>query len=90
MKKMMFLVVFLLATTGMVAMAADNDEALKAQMKKDCAPLFADGAACSNLAKGSRKCVRMNVDKGGAACVAFEKANKAFFDAGMKDEIIKK
>ncbi len=86
MKKAAFLFVSLLAAT---AMAAD-DEALKAQMKKDCAPLFADGAACSNLAKGSRKCVRQNVDKGGAACVAFEKANPAFFDAGMKDDIVKK
>jgi hypothetical protein len=89
MKKIMFFVLFLLATTGMVAMAAD-EAALKDQMKKDCAPLFADGAACSNLAKGSKKCVRMNVDKGGAACVAFEKANKDFFDAGMKDDIVKK
>jgi hypothetical protein len=86
MKKAVFLFVSLLAAT---AMAAD-DEALKAQMKKDCAPLFADGAACSNLAKGSRKCVRQNADKGGAACVAFEKANKDFFDAGMKDDIVKK
>ena len=89
MKKALFFVLFLLATTGF-AMAGDDEAALKDQMKKDCAPLFADGAACSNLAKGSRKCVRMNADKGGAACVAFEKANKAFFDAGMKDEIIKK
>ena len=86
MKKALFLGLFLLATN---VMAADDDAALKAQMKKDCAPLFADGAACSNLAKGSRKCVRQNVEKGGAACVAFEKGNKAFFDAGMKDEIIK-
>jgi len=74
----------------MAAMAADDEAALKEQMKKDCAPLFADGGACFNLAKGSRKCVRINVEKGGAACVAFEKAHKAFFDAGMKDEIIKK
>jgi len=87
MKKVMFLVLFLLAST---AMAADNEAALKDQMKKDCAPLFADGAACSNLVKGSRKCVRQNVDKGGAACIAFEKGNKDFFDAGMKDDIIKK
>ncbi len=87
MKRVLLLVLFLLATN---AIAAENEAALKEQMKKDCAPLFADGAVCSNLAKGSRKCVRQNVDKGGAACVAFEKEHKAFFDAGMKDEIIKK
>jgi hypothetical protein len=32
----------------------------------------------------------MNVAKGGAACVDFEKAHKEFFDAGMNDEMIKK
>jgi hypothetical protein len=89
MKKLMLLVLFVFATAG-IAMAADDEAALKDQMKKDCAPLFADGAACSNLAKGSRKCVRQNIDKGGAACVAFEKEHKAFFDAGMKDDIVKK
>lgn len=90
MKRMMFLVLFFLVSSAMVVMAADDEATLKAQMKKDCAPLFADGAVCSNLAKGSRKCVRQNVDKGGAACVAFEKGHKDFFDAGMNDEIIKK
>ncbi len=89
MKKALLLVLFLFATSA-VAVAAEDEAALKEQMKKDCAPLFANGAVCSNLAKGSRKCVRQNVDKGGDACVAFEKAHKAFFDAGMKDEIIKK
>lgn len=88
MKKAMFLVLFLLGTTVM-AVAADDDATLIAQMKKDCVSLFADGAPCSNLAKGNRKCVRQNIEKGGAACVAFEKDHKAFFDAGMKNEIIK-
>ena len=87
MKRMVFVVATIFASS---AFAADNEAALKEQMKKDCGALFSDGAACSNLAKGSRKCVRQNVDKGGAACVAFEKAHKDFFDAGMKDEIIKK
>ncbi len=32
----------------------------------------------------------MNLVKGGAACADFEKAHAAFFDAGMKDEMIKK
>lgn len=75
---------------GSNVMAADDEAALKDKMKKECASLFVDGAACSNLAKGSRKCVRQNADKGGDACAAFEKGNKAFFDAGMKDDIIKK
>lgn len=87
MKKAVFLALALLASN---AVAAGDEAALKERMSKDCAALFADGAACSNLAKGTRKCVRQNVEKGGAACVAFEKENKAFFDAGMKDEIIKK
>ena len=75
---------------GANAMAADDEAALKAQMKKDCAQLFAAGAPCSDLVKGTRKCVRQNADKGGSACVDFEKQHKEFFDAGMKDEIIKK
>jgi hypothetical protein len=87
MKKAMFLVLFLLASN---VMATEDEAVLKAQMKKACAPLFADEAPCSNLAKGDRKCVRQNIDKGGAACVDFEKEHKAFFDAGMKNDIIKK
>jgi len=87
MKKALFLGLLFIAST---ALAADNEAALKEQMKKDCAPLFAEGAACSNLAKGSRKCVSQNADKGGAACAAFVKANKDFIDAGMKDDIVKK
>jgi len=73
-----------------MAMAADDEAALKKQMHEACAPLFAEGGACADLAKGTRRCTRQNVDKGGPSCVAFEKANKAFFDAGMNDEIIKK
>jgi hypothetical protein len=87
MKKAMFCVLFLL---GSVAVAAEDEAALKAQMHKECAALFADGAACSNLAKGTRNCVRQNLAKGGDACSAFEKANTAFFDAGKNDPIIKK
>lgn len=86
--KNLFVVAAFLFTAS--AAIATDEAALKEQMKKDCAPLFADGAACSNLAKGTRKCVRQNLPQGGAACTAFEKANKAFFDAGMKDDIIKK
>lgn len=87
MKRAMFCVLILL---GSVAIAADDEAALKAKMKESCAALFADGAACSNLAKGSRNCVRQNLAAGGAACTAFEKANPAFFDAGKDDPIIKK
>ena len=87
MKKALFLGLLFIAST---ALAADNEAALKEQMKKECAPLFAEGAACSNLAKGNRKCVSQNVDKGGASCGAFVKANKDFIDAGMKDDIVKK
>jgi hypothetical protein len=87
MKRAMVLVLFFLAAT---ALAADDEAALKAQMQKDCASLFAAGAPCSDLVKGNRKCVRQNVEKGGPACVAFEKEHKAFFDAGMNAEIIKK
>lgn len=48
MKRAMFCVLFLL---GSVAMAAEDEAGLKAQMHKHCAALFADGAVCSNLAK---------------------------------------
>lgn len=75
---------------GTAAMAADDEAALKEQMHKACAPLFAPGGACADLAKGTRKCTRMNLAKGGAACADFEKTHQAFFDAGMKDEMIKK
>jgi hypothetical protein len=88
MKSMMFLVLFLFV--GSSVMAVEEDKGLYGQMLRDCAPLFADGAACSNLAKGTRKCVRQNIDKGGDKCVALEKANKTFFDTGMNEEIIKK
>ena len=87
MKRAIIVVLFLFGTTA-IAMGAD-DSALSGQMKKDCASLFSDGAPCFNLAKGNRKCVRQNLEKGGAACVTFEKAHKDFFDAGMKNEIIK-
>jgi hypothetical protein len=75
---------------GAAAMAADDEAALKEQMHKACAPLFAPGGACADLAKGTRKCTRMNLAQGGAACADFEKTHQAFFDAGMKDEMIKK
>lgn len=87
MKKALFMVLLLVST---VALAAPDEAALKKQMQESCAPLFAAGGACADLAKGTRKCTRQNADKGGAACVAFEKANKEFFDAGMNDPIIKK
>lgn len=80
----------LLALLSPIAMAADDEAALKKEMAQVCAPLFAAGGPCADLAKGTRKCTRQNVDKGGAACVDFEKAHKAFFDAGMNDPIIKK
>jgi hypothetical protein len=69
---------------------ADDEAALKSQMATACAPLFAAGGACADLAKGTRKCVRQNIAKGGAACADFEKAHAAFFDAGMKDDIVHK
>lgn len=78
-----------LLLVGSVAMAQD-EAALKKQMQVDCAPLFAAGGPCADLAKGTRRCTRDNAQKGGPSCVAFEKANKAFFDAGANDPIIKK
>ena len=87
MKKAMFCVLFALSS---VAIAAEDEAALKAQMHKDCAALFAAGGACADLAKGTRNCVRQNLAKGGDACAAFEKANAAFFDAGKNDPIVKK
>jgi len=72
------------------ASAAEDEAALKAEMQKVCAPLFAAGGPCADLAKGTRKCVRQNLSKGGESCAAFEKAHPVFFDAGMKDEIIHK
>ncbi len=88
MKRSLFCALLLIGPVA--AMAADDEAALKKQMHEACAPVFAPGAPCADLAKGTRKCTRQNVDKGGPACVAFEKANKAFFDAGMNDPIIKK
>jgi len=87
MKGAIFCVLLLL---GSSAMAAGDEAALKAQMHEACASLFAEGGECSNLVKGTRKCVRQNAEKAGAACVDFEKANTAFFDAGMNDETIYK
>jgi len=80
----------LLAVLSPLAMAADDEAALKKEMGQACAPLFAAGGPCADLAKGTRKCTRQNIDKGGKACVDFEKAHKDFFDAGMNDPIIKK
>ena len=72
-------------------MAAEDEAALKEKMQQACAPLFAPGGACADLVKGTRKCTRQNLEKGGAACADFEKAQKTFFDAGMRDdEIIRK
>jgi hypothetical protein len=87
MKRILF--VGLMLTSSFVT-ASEAEDALKAKMKEACAPLFAAGAACDNLAKGSRNCVRQNKEAAGAACVAFEKANQEFFDAGKNDPIIKK
>jgi len=87
MKKLLICVPFLFTVA---ALAADDEAALKAQMQKDCAAVFVDGAACSNLAKGSRNCVRQNLASAGAACVAFEKSHQEFFDGGKNDPIIKK
>jgi hypothetical protein len=75
---------------GSVAVAAEDEAALKDQMHKACAPLFATGGACADLVKGTRNCTRQNLDKGGDTCAAFEKSHKAFFDAGKDDPIIHK
>lgn len=82
--------IFALLLVSSAVMAADDEKALKEQMHKDCAPLFAAGGPCADLAKGTRNCTRQNLDKGGAACADFEKAHKDFFDAGKNDPIIKK
>ena len=87
MKRILFVSLMLAST---LVAAAESEDALKAKMKEACAPLFAAGADCDNLAKGSRNCVRQNKEKAGSACVAFEKANQEFFDAGKNDPIIKK
>ena len=87
MKRFMLLGLVMAST---LAIAADDEAALKTQMKEACAALFAAGAPCADLAKGSRNCVRQNKDKAGASCVDFEKAHQAFFDAGKDDPIIKK
>lgn len=87
MKRALFCALLLV---GGSAVAVADEAALKKQMHEACAPLFAPGGACANLAKGTRKCTRQNLDKGGDACAAFEKANPAFFDAGMNDPIIPK
>ena len=87
MKRALLFVCLLLAP---VAMAAEDEAALKEKMQQACAPLFAPGGACADLVKGTRKCTRQNLEKGGAACADFEKAQKTFFDAGMNDEIIRK
>jgi hypothetical protein len=87
MKKALFCGLLLIAP---LAMAAQDEAALKKQMQEVCAPVFAPGGPCADLAKGTRRCTRENAAMGGAACVDFEKANKAFFDAGMNDPIIRK
>lgn len=87
MKKLGFCVLALFSTS---VLAAADEAALKEQMHKACAPLFAAGGACADLAKGTRKCTRQNVDKGGPSCVEFEKGHKEFFDAGMNDPTIRK
>jgi hypothetical protein len=86
MKRLLLCAALLVASAAL----AEDEAALKAEMSSACAPLFASGGACADLAKGTRKCVRQNVDKGGGACQAFEKAHGAFFDAGMNDPIIHK
>jgi len=90
MKKVMFLALILIASTSSIALAADDEAALKTQMKQVCAPLFAKDGPCADLIKGTRKCVRQNLDKAEPDCAKFEKEHKDFFDAGMKDEMIKK
>jgi hypothetical protein len=87
MKSSLFCALLLLAS---VATAAEDDAALKQQMNKECAAVFAPGGPCADLAKGTRKCTRMNLEIGGPSCVSFEKAHKEFFDAGMNDPIIHK
>ena len=84
----------LLATALLVASASSGlafDEAvLKKQMNDVCAKVFAPGAACDNLEKGTRNCVRKNLSAAGPTCAEFEKTNKEFFDAGANDPMIKK
>ena len=79
-----------LVLVASLAAAAEDEAALKARMHEACAPLFVAGAACSDLAKGSRNCVRQNKEAAGKACVDFEKGNPEFFDAGKNDPIVKK
>jgi hypothetical protein len=87
MKSSLLLVLIFL---GSVAVAAEDEAALKDQMKLDCAPLFVAGGICADLAKGTRNCTRQNKEKGGEKCASFEKAHKEFFDAGKDDPIIRK
>ena len=87
---MRFLLFWVLILLGSVAIAAEDEAALKDQMHKACGPLFAAGGLCADLVKGTRNCTRQNLDKGGDSCAAFEKAHKAFFDAGKDDPIIHK
>jgi hypothetical protein len=87
MKARVFCVLALFCTA---ALASEDEAALKAQMHKDCAELFAPGGACADLVKGTRKCTRQNADKAGPACAEFESAHKEFFDAGMNDPTIHK
>ncbi len=86
-KSSLFCVLLLLLS---VAMATEDEATLKAKMHEACAPLFAPGGECADLAKGTRNCTRQNLEKGGAACIEFEKANQEFFDAGKNDPIIRK
>ncbi len=79
---------FMLISAG--TLAAEDEAALKEQMHKACAVLFAPGGDCADLVKGTRKCTRQHLAKGGAECIDFEKSHQNFFDAGMKDELIHK
>jgi len=90
MKKVLYFVLILLVATSSIAVASEDEATLKTQMKKVCAPLFSAGAPCADLIKGTRKCVRQNLDKAEPECAKFEKEHKDFFDAGMKDEMVKK
>jgi hypothetical protein len=86
MKKVLFLAALVLGTA---VVAAEDEAALKEQMKVDCAPLFVDGGECADVVKGTRNCTRQNKEKGGENCVNFEAAHKEFFDAGKDDPIIR-
>jgi hypothetical protein len=87
MKLLSFSVLLLLSS---VAFAADDEQALKEQMYKACAPLFVEGGVCAKLGKGTRNCARANLDKAGSECARFGQAHRDFFNAGSKDAPVKK